>query len=493
MIAFNDSMNTSRLAVSSLPLLLGLQLICPAPSAAAAELDASERTTLEHIRDTALQSDWGYQRLADLADVVGPRLSGSAGAEAAVEQVSLALRSAGVSVKLDPVKVPHWVRGEEQGQLIAYAGKPAGVSQKIILTALGGSPATPSAGLEAQVIVVKDFDELERRRDEVKGRIVLFNEAFDHHLAVNGYSGNAYGAAGVYRWHGPSKAAQLGAAAVLVRSLGSADFRLPHTGNTNYDEGVKPVPCAAVSVEDALLMERLSRRGAPVVMRLTLTPRTLPDVDSHNVIADIEGSDPNAGLVIISGHLDSWDLGTGAMDDGIGVTSAMAAVQIIQQLGLKPRRTIRFVGWMNEENGLRGAAAYAHDHQGELGRHVAAIESDFGIGAPLGITTNAGGGALNHLKMLSPILEPIGANVVEAKAQGMGSDLDGIQHAGVPIYEPLVDGRQYFDYHHTAADTFDKVDPKAYQKQVAVMAVLVYFLADSQPALPRELLPFDGQ
>ena len=247
------------------------------------------------------------------------------------------------------------------------------------------------------------------------------------------------------------------------------------------------MPAAAVSVEDALLIERLSQRGAPVVMHLTLTPRTLPDVDSHNVIGEIKGSDADAGIVLVSGHLDSWDLGTGAMDDGIGVTSAMAALQVIQQLGLKPRRTIRFVAWMNEENGLRGATAYAHDHQDELARHVAAIESDFGIGAPLGVTTNA---AASGLKELTEVLAPIGANAFEAKASSMGSDLDGIEHAGVPIYEPLADGRHYFDYHHTAADTFDKIDPQAFRKQVAVMAVLAYFLADRDPQLPRQLLPF---
>ena len=461
------------------------------PLASAAELDAGERDSLERIRNAALQSDWGYQRLADLADVIGPRLTGSPGAEAAVLQVSQALSSAGISVRLEPVRVAHWVRGEEQAQLVGYAGKPDGVTQKIVLTALGSSAATPPGGLEAPILVVRDFDDLERNKEQVKGRIVLFNEPFDHHLADNGYSGTAYGYAGHYRWQGPAKAAKLGALAVLVRSLGSADFRLPHTGSTNFEKGQVPIPAAAVSVEDALLIDRLARRGAPVLMHLVLTPQTLPDVMSHNVIGEIRGSDPDAGIVIVSGHLDSWDLGTGAMDDGIGMTSAMAALQIIQQLGLKPRRTIRFVAWMNEENGLRGAAAYAHDHADELPRHIAAIESDFGIGAPLGITTNAGAGAGTALKQLTEILAPIGANVFEAQARSLGSDLDGIQAAGVPIYEPLVDGRHYFDYHHSAADTFDKVDPVAYQKQVAVMAVLAYYLADRDPALPRLQLPFD--
>ena len=459
-------------------------------NALAQDVSATERATLERIRDDALRSDWGYQRLSDLADLIGPRLSGSIGAQAAVAQVSAALKNAGIETRLEPVMVPHWQRGIEEARLVSYAGRPEGITQKVVLTALGHSTATPSEGLTAPIVVVHDFDELAARAGEVKGKILLFDEPFDSEMAANGYSGEAYGKASRYRFNGPARAAQLGAAAVLVRSVGGAAFRIPHAGDTIFPAGINALPAAAVSVEDAMLIDRLSARGEPVVMHLTLTPSQGPDVASSNVIGEIPGSDPNAGIVIVSGHLDSWDLGTGAMDDGIGVMSAMAAMKVFKELDLHPRRTIRFVAWMNEEDGSRGAEAYAHDHHAELPRHMAAIESDFGLGKPLGVTTNAGGVAIPALKSMISVLEPIGATIVQSVARGMGSDLDGIEAAGVPIYEPLVDGRRYFDIHHTAADTLDKVDPGDFKKQVAIMAVLTYFLADQSPELPREALPF---
>jgi carboxypeptidase Q len=477
----------SRRAVLWLLASVTLGFACNAP---AQDVSATERATLERIRDDALRSDWGYQRLADLADLIGPRLSGSAGAEAAVAQVSAALKEAGIATRLEPVMVPHWQRGIEEARLVSYAGRPDGITQKVVLTALGHSTATPPDGLTAPIVVVRDFAELDARAADVQGKIVLFNEPFDSEMAENGYSGEAYGKAARYRFTGPARAAQLGAAAVLVRSVGGAAFRIPHAGDTTFPAGTKALPAAAVSVEDAMLIARLAARGAPVVMHLTLTPSQGPDLPSNNVIGEIPGTDPDAGIVIISGHLDSWDLGTGAMDDGIGVISAMAALKVFKELDLHPRRTIRFVAWMNEEDGSRGATAYARDHHAELPRHMAAIESDFGLGKPLGITTNASGAAIPALKNMISVLEPIGATIVQPIAKGMGSDLDGIQAAGVPIYEPLVDGRRYFDIHHTAADTFDKVDAEDFKKQVAIMAVLCYFLADQTPELPREILPF---
>jgi Zn-dependent M28 family amino/carboxypeptidase len=474
----------------TLMLLLAGCSISVSCNASAQEVTSAERATLARIRDNAMHSDWGYQRLADLADLIGPRLSGSAGAEAAVAQVTAALKDSGIATRLEPVMVPHWQRGLEEARLVSYAGRPDRITQKVVLTALGHSTATPPEGLTAPIVVVHDFDELAARAGEVKGKIVLFDEPFDSEMAENGYSGEAYGKASRYRFNGPARAAQLGAAAVLVRSVGGAAFRIPHAGDTVFPAGTNALPAAAVSVEDAMLIERLSQRGEPVVIHLTLTPSQGPDVPSSNVIGEIPGSDPNAGIVIVSGHLDSWDLGTGAMDDGIGVISAMAAMKVFKQLDLHPRRTIRFVAWMNEEDGLHGAEAYAHDHHTELARHMAAIESDFGLGKPLGVTTNAAGAAIPALKQMITVLEPIGATIVQPMARGMGSDLDGIQAAGVPIYEPLVDGRRYFDIHHTAADTLDKVDPVDFKKQVAVMAVLTYFLADQTPEIPREILPF---
>src|SRR5271170_98234 len=306
--------------------------------------------TLARIRDSGMQDDWAYRRLADLCDKVGPRLSGSRQAEAAVEQIAAALRGSGISVVLQPVKVPHWVRGEEQAEIIEYPGRPAGVTQQLHLTTLGGSIATPPQGISAQVLVVHSFDELSEREAQARGRIVLFDVPFDEVLAVNGHAGAAYGQGVVYRVAGASAAARAGAVAALVRTVGGANYRLPHTGAMIYDPKVAKIPAAALSAEDAMWVTRLAAEG-PVSLRLRLSPQTLPDADSHNVLADWPGRERPEEVVIVSGHLDSWDLAQGAIDDGAAVISAMAAVHLLESLGLHARRTIRFVGWMNEENG----------------------------------------------------------------------------------------------------------------------------------------------
>jgi Zn-dependent M28 family amino/carboxypeptidase len=433
----------------------------------------------------ARDSHWALDRLEDLTDLVGPRLSGSAGAAAAVEQVAAALRAQGLVVRLEPVKVPHWERGLEQGELVDYAGHPAGLSQKIELTALGGSGATPAAGITAPVLVVHDFADLEKLGARVKGAIVLFDTPFPPGLVEHGQAGSAYGATIPFRFAGPARAAAMGASAALIRSLGSADFRIPHTGATLVPKDQPPLPAAAVTSEDAQLISRLSRRGQPVLMHLTLTPRVLPDVDSFNVIADLPGTDPTAGIVLVSGHLDSWDLATGAIDDGAGVVAAMGAIQLIHAQDLHPRRTIRFVAWMNEENGGRGGESYGKQHAAELASHVAAIESDAGAGHPTGVITNvplSGGAALEPLLAA---LRPAGLGNLEQLVRPLGSDLEAIERAGAPVYEPQVDGRHYFDLHHTPADTFDKVDPADFKDQVGLMAALAWYLADQAAPPPR--------
>ncbi len=465
------------------PILLACLALAPCAQAADDPIAA-----LPKIRDAALHSDWAYERLTDLTDLIGARLAGSPGAQAAVQQLAAALRHEGISVTLDPVMVPHWVRGVERAELVGYKDRPAGISQRIVLTALGSSSATPEDGLTAQVLVIHDFEELARRASEVKGKIVLYTGAFDKDLAENGYAGPGYGQAGRYRFIGPAKAAALGASAVLVRSVGTADFRIPHTGATLFGD-TTPIPAAAVTTEDALLIERLARRGEPVTMHLTLTPQTLPDVESANVIGEIPGSDPGAGVVVVSGHVDAWDLAQGATDDGVGVIAAMASLKILHDLHLEPRRTIRFIGWMNEENGSRGRLGYTKLHGEEFARHVAAIESDFGGGRPLGITTNVPKEGASAIQKMLTVLEPLGATVLQRVDGNLGSDLADMESKGVPVFEPLVDGRHYFDYHHTPADTLDKVDQDNLRRQVAVLAVLAYYLANLDPAPPRLATP----
>ncbi|MEG0882638.1 MAG: M28 family peptidase, partial [Janthinobacterium sp.] len=303
---------------------VSLALGCIVSAGAFAAAPGNAPQALAQVRDTALQSDWAYARLADMTDLIGPRLSGSAGAAAAVRQVADTMRQLGATVTLQPVKVPHWVRGVETAEIVDYAGRPQGVSQRVVLTALGGSGATPAAGLTAPVIIVKSLDELKARASEVKGAIVLIDTPFDQEMAERGLAGVTYGQGSRARFLGPKAAADLGAAAALVRSVGGADFRIPHAGATGLDEN-KRIPAAAVTVEDALLMGRLAARG-PLKMHLTLTPQNLPEADSYNVIADWPGTDKADEVVVVSGHLDSWDLATGAHDDGAGVVAAMGVV-----------------------------------------------------------------------------------------------------------------------------------------------------------------------
>lgn len=475
-------MNISHFSRGALFFLAALS-VTPARSAEP-EQPAVDPAVLAKIRDAALSSDWAWERLADLTDKIGPRLSGSPQAEAAVGQVSAALEAAGFSVTLQPARVPHWVRGEEQAELVDYPGRPAGIVQHLHLTTLGGSVATPKKGLTAEVLVVHGFDDLKTHAADARGRIVLFDNAFNQDLANNGQAMTAYGEAVAYRVQGASAAARCGAVAALIRSVGGANFRLPHTGVVKYEDGVPKIPAAALGAEDALWVARLAGQG-PVSLHLTLTPQTLPDADSHNVLADLPGRDKPEEVVLVSGHLDSWDLAQGAIDDGAGVTAAMGAVRLLKSLGLQPRRTVRVVAWMNEENGSGGAKAYFAASKDHLAQQTAVIESDSGAGEPLGVAASVTPESLDRLKPVIEALRPIGATALERRDGEVGADIAPLQEAGVPGFAPLVDTREYFWYHHTAADTLDKVRPEYLRRQVAVMAVLAYYLAEMPDALPR--------
>lgn len=449
----------------------------------AATPDTSTIATLAQIRDASMSSEWAWKRLEDLTDRIGPRLSGSPQNAAAVEQVAAAMRALGADVHLQPVKVPHWVRGEEHAELVDYPGRPTGITQTLHLAALGGSSATPATGLTARVIVVHDFDELKAHAAEVRGSIVLYEVRFDQRLADNGEAGDAYGQAGLYRFAGPAAAAELGAAAALVRSVGGADYRLPHTGATNWHAKQQPIPAAALTAEDADLVTRLASQG-PVSMKLLLTAKTLPDADSANVIADWPGSELPNEYVVVSGHLDSWDLATGATDDGVGVMAAAGVIQVLHSLNVHAKRTIRFIAWANEENGGRGHDAYFNSVKDNVASHVGAIESDDGAGRSLGILASVTPEASMALQPVLTALAPIGATAYERRDGELGSDIDPLQQVGVPGFAPLVDTRHYFDYHHTPADTLDKVNPQNLNTQVATMAVLAYYLAQIPDRLP---------
>src|SRR5256885_14918463 len=437
---------------------------------------------LKRLQQAALSSDYAYRQVGHLANNIGPRLSGSAQAAKAVDYVGNGLEAIGCEVLLEKVMVPPGVRGEETAALVQFPGQAPDTTQKIVLCALGPSVATPANGITAEVIAVRNFDALNSLpRDKVAGKIVLFNYPFDKQIAAEGRSFEAYGEAVVYRSDGPSAAARQGAVACLIRSVGGADYRLPHTGMTDYAKDAPKIPAGAVTAEDADLIASLVRQG-PVKMKLVLTPQTLPDVESANVIGDIKGSEHPEQKIVVSGHLDSWDLGTGAIDDGAGVAVSMEAANLIQKLHLKPKRTIRVIVWMNEENGSRGSKQYAKDHGKE--NHFAAMEIDNGAGHPLGLNIKANPEVKKMLAPVAAILQDSGAGALNL-VEHCGADIAPLEKAGVHAFSPIPVSRFYFNYHHSAADTLDKIVPKELAENSAVVAVAAYALANAEQPLPR--------
>jgi carboxypeptidase Q len=456
----------------------------PSPSPTPVLYSPQTLADLKQLQQAALQSDYAYRQVAHLANNIGPRLSGSAQAQKAVDYVAGEMKTLGLEVQLENVMVPHWVRGAETGALLQFPGQAANTTQKIVLTALGGSVATPAEGLTAEVVVVRDFDELKSLgKEKVSGKIVVFDHAFDKQMAAQGHGGEAYGEAVVYRSDAPSAAGRLGAVAALIRSVGGAAYRLPHTGQTDYAADAPKIPAAAVTEEDADLIAALVSQG-PVRMHLVLTPQQLPDAVSSNVIADLKGTQHPEQIVIVSGHLDSWDLGTGAIDDGAGVAVAMQVPNLVKQLGLHPRRTIRVIAWMNEENGLRGGKTYARDHARDVANHFAAIETDSGADHPVGFNLVGKPELKLFFAPVAGVLKSSGAGLLAVKEQA-GADIDPLAKLGVPNFSPIQDSRFYFNYHHTAADTLDKIDPRELAENAAINAVLAYALANLEQPLPR--------
>ncbi len=439
---------------------------------------------LRRIQQAALASSYAYEQTGYLSNNIGPRFSGSAGAARAVEYVAAEMRKLGLDVRLQRCMVPRWVRGEERGELIEWDGMPAGSTQKVVLTALGGSIATPADGLRGEIIVVKDFAELNALgRDKIAGKIVLFNYKFDADLQASGFGGAAYGQAVAYRFGGASAAARYGAIAVLVRSAGGSQNRLAHTGVMGYTDGVTKIPAAAVTYEDAERIAWLARTGKVRIL-LTLTPQTLPDVESFNVIADLKGSEKPNEIVIVSGHLDSWDLGDGAIDDASGVAVSMAVPMLLKQLKLTPKRTIRFIAWMDEEYGGRGADAYAEEEKNNTANHFAAIEADLGASRAVGFNFAGKPEALAYFAPISNILRSQSAGLSQVQT-GVGADINVLTRRGVPSFAPWFDQRTYFKYHHNAADTFDKIDPRELAQITALNVVLAYGLANLEQPIPR--------
>jgi carboxypeptidase Q len=417
-----------------------------------------------------------FARLRYLTDRIGPRLSGSPQADQAVEWAVKRFGEDGISAHAEKVMAPHWVRGEESAEIVSP------VSQRLCAVALGGSIPTPGDGVTGEVLEVSSFDELHALGERAKGKIILYDKAMTRESDESKSVG--YGAVAPLRHGGAIEAAKLGAIGALIRSLGTASYRLPHTGAMAYDEKVPKIPFAAITAEDSELIHRLLADGDHVSVHFRLGCRTLPDVPSANVVADIVGREKPEEIVLICGHLDSWDLATGAIDDGAGVAIVMEAMRLVHVLGLQPRRTIRAVLYMNEENGLAGGKTYAADHRAELQKHVAAIESDSGAAHPLGFGISGGAGAEERVREIATLLRGFGAD--DVKKGGGGADISPLRDSGVPMLSLRQDGTHYFDYHHTPADTLDKVDPFELSQNAASMAVMAYILADMPETLARQ-------
>lgn len=439
----------------------GAKAATPPPPPEWAAAHQAALTRLARLRE----GHAAWERLRELTDGVGHRLSGSASLERAVEWAARGLEADGMRVTKQPVQVPHWIRGEARAALIAPVERP------LALLALGGSVATPKEGLQAEVLVVTSFEELAARSSEARGKIVLYDVPMTHDEQGPGYE-----AAVAFRGRGPAEASKLGAVAALVRSVTERSLRSPHTGATRFKDAA-PIPAAAVSTEDASLIHRLSQK-APVRVELFLSSEQRPDATSHNVIADLVGTERPDEVVLLGAHLDSWDVGQGAHDDGAGCAIVMEAQASLQRLGLRTRRTVRVVLYTNEENGLAGARAYRASY-GEQ-PHLAALEADTGGFLPLGFRVESEDPRhLEFVREVARVMGPVSATQV--KVGHSGADLSPLADTKAMLLGLDMEPWTYFDYHHSEADTLDKVDPAALQADVAAVATLAYLLGNLDP------------
>lgn len=451
----------------------GAQGITPTTKPLAAAPDEYRRGA-DTLIESAMKSSVGLERLAYLSDRIGNRLSGSPQLDQAIAWAVSEMKADGLdNVHTEKVMVPHWVRGKESAELVTPIARP------LVMLGLGGSIGTPEKGITAEVVTVSDFNELDRRgaAGEVRGKIVCYDVPFTD-----------YGDTVRYRTQGASRAARWGAVASLTRSVGPRSLRTPHTGAMRYDDKQPKIPAAAITIEDAETLHRMQGRGERPVVTLHMEARMLPDAPSANVVADWRGREKPDEIVLVGGHLDSWDVGTGTNDDGGGALAAWEAVRLLKALNVRLRRTVRVVLFTNEENGTRGGVGYFDAHKSELANHVFALESDSGIGPPTGFTLNTG--AVEALLPVGDLLQATGATKIEVG--GGGADVGPLLAGGVPGGELTNDMTLYWQVHHTPADTFDKVDPKAFRRCVAALAVMIYVAAESPERL-RTVTPPAGK
>jgi hypothetical protein len=429
------------------------------------------QATADKLIAAALANHEGYDRLTYLCYRIGARLSGSPALGRAVEWSAEQMKAAGLSnVRVIPAKVPHWERGAESARMVAPLDK------SLHMLGLGMSIGTAPGGITADIVAVENFDDLAKLgREKIQGKIVVYNEEY-----------TGYGPTRVYRSTGASRAAAFGAVAALVRSATPLAMQIPHTGEMNYDEAQPKIPAAAISPEDAMMLATLYKQGVPVRVHLEMGARLLPDADSGDVIGEIPGKTHPEQVVVIGGHLDSWDVGQGAQDDGASIMACLEALAIIHKLGLQPQRTLRVAFWVNEENGGRGGDAYRAWVGDKIKDQVAAIEMDGGAEAPRGYGAGVDERSMEMLTQIAKLLEKIGAS--EIRPGGGGSDIQPLVRDGVPGLSETTVGTHYFDWHHTEADTLDKVNIDDFRKNVASLAVMSFALAD----MPERLSASSG-
>ena len=444
-------------------------------TAAAASQSPARATWLDPYRETAARlihestrDDFAWRRLAELTDTFGHRLSGSENLERAITWAEATMKRDGLqNVRTEPVMVPKWVRGRESAEILAPPQHP------MAMLGLGGSVGTPAGGIETEVLTVSSFDEVRSRAADARGRIVLFNAPF-----------TTYSDTVTYRTNGARVASQLGAIAVLVRGVGPAGLRTPHTGSVQYGQGIPPIPAASISTEDADRITRLSAAGTRVRVRLTMEARTEADVQSANVVGEIRGRERPEEIVLLGGHIDSWDVGTGASDDGVGCIVTWEAARLMTKLGITPRRTVRIVLWTNEENGLRGATAYAARHAAHASNHVFALESDSGVFDPASLGFSGSAAARGMVREIGSLLTQLGLS--DIVAGGGGADIGPIAQAGnAPMMAYLGNPTRYFAIHHTPADTVERITSQEVSKAAAAIAVMAYVVAEMPERLPR--------
>lgn len=448
----------------------------PAPELDPKYVDAARKLAALAGDDTR-----AWDRLAYVSDTFGHRLSGSASLEKTIDWSLEIMREDGLSnVRREKVMVPHWVRGKESAQILGPTAR------ELPVLGLGMTVGTPKRGITAEVVVVANLDEIDTRAAELKDKIVVINQAMpaydhDNHDAH-------YGSTVQIRAHGASRAGQHGAKAVLIRSVTANSLRTLHTGMLSYEEGKPKIPAAAITPEDADWFARMAARGQPVKVHLELGAKLLPDAESGNAIAEIPGREKPEEIVVIGGHIDSWDVGDGSTDDGAGCLMAMEAATMLLELGLIPRRTIRVVLFTNEENGLAGGKAYYEAHHHEP--HVAGIEADSGSAAPWGFGIGATEADLAALQPYAELFEPLGAH--NFRLGGGGADISPLTRAGMLGIAVRPDTSHYFDLHHSPADTIDKIAPFHLERNAAAMALMAYILAERdlpepapEPAQPQ--------